>query len=492
MVKVYTYLVVLAGLVLHINYGIAQGYEIKVKIPALKDSSVIMGHYVAKPGAFYADDTAVISKSGVAVLKGKNTLQKGIYIILLPSKKFFEFMMGSDQVFTIEADTSELDNPKFIGSDDNTLFYEYRKYVTKRSTEANQLMEQKKKATTKSTKDSLTKAFDKINQEVLTYMSNLKSAHKDLYLVKFISAIDEVKIPDFPRDANGNVLDSTFQYKYFKAHYFDNFNYADPDLYRTPLYEQKVKTYFENMVAPMPDSINMELDKMLTKVQNHEELFRYILGTFYLKYGNSQIMGQDAIFVHLAEEWYLKKATWVDSTFKANLRKDIAKIKPNLINSIAPNIPLVELPYDHFMAAKMDTAMRRNINVGFYTKLTDYKAKYLVVAFWESDCGHCKKIIPQLYETYQRIKDKGVQVVAIHTVTSEEGKMKWVDFVNDHSMYEWHNAWAPTSHAFRDLYNIYSTPVIYILDKDKKIMAKRVSPEQVEEIITIESKKENK
>ena len=57
------------------------------------------------------------------------------------------------------------------------------------------------------------------------------------------------------------------------------------------------------------------------------------------------------------------------------------------------------------------------------------------------------------------------------------------DFVNQHAMYDWMNAWNPYDYDYKLKYNIESTPQIFILDKDKKIQAKRIGPEQVEEII---------
>ena len=62
-------------------------------------------------------------------------------------------------------------------------------------------------------------------------------------------------------------------------------------------------------------------------------------------------MGHDGVFVHIAEKWYLPKATWSDSTFRENLRKELAKLKPNLIGNVAPNLMLIQIPSDHFRIA---------------------------------------------------------------------------------------------------------------------------------------------
>ena len=243
----------------------------------------------------------------------------------------------------------------------------------------------------------------------------------------------------------------------------------------------------DKVIPQIPDTISKEVDQLIEKVNGNEELFRFMLVTLFNQYATSQIMGQDAVLVHVAEKWYLPYATWSDKKYTDNLKKEIAKTKPNLINSIAPDLKLVEMPTDHFMVAKNDTALKSNPYVGNNITLHSIKAKFLVVVFWEADCGHCKKIIPELYTLYQqKLKDKGVQILAIHMISSIEGKRKWIDFVNEHNTYDWINAWSPYNYEYKDLYNVYTTPQIYLLDENKKIIAKRIGPEQVEEIIKFE------
>jgi hypothetical protein len=74
-------------------------------------------------------------------------------------------------------------------------------------------------------------------------------------------------------------------------------------------------------------------------------------------------------------------------------------------------------------------------------------------------------------------------VLAISTLFGEDGKAKWVDFVNQHGLYGWLNAWNPYSYDFKLKYDVVTTPQIYILDENKKILAKKIGSEQVEEIV---------
>jgi hypothetical protein len=69
----------------------------------------------------------------------------------------------------------------------------------------------------------------------------------------------------------------------------------------------------------------------------------------------------------------------------------------------------------------------------------------------------------------------GVQVFAVLTQNNKE---KWMKAIRDYKIQEWTNVWDPTySSDFRRLYDVTSTPVIYILDKNKRIIAKRMDVE---------------
>ena len=133
--------------------------------------------------------------------------------------------------------------------------------------------------------------------------------------------------------------------------------------------------------------------------------------------------------------------------------------------------------------AAQDTAIKQDPHIGYDFYLYDIEARYTILYFWEADCGHCQTATPVLHEAYSRLKDKGVEVISVHVINSIEGKEKWVDFVNENQLLGWLNCWSPYSNEFRKSYNLQSYPQLFVLDKDKVIVAKRVTPEQAEQII---------
>jgi peroxiredoxin len=123
--------------------------------------------------------------------------------------------------------------------------------------------------------------------------------------------------------------------------------------------------------------------------------------------------------------------------------------------------------------------------------LYDIKAKYTVIAFWDPTCGHCTTEIPKMHKMYEtEWKQKGIVVFAVNNNTNE--MVKWKEFIEKEKLSDWINVYpAPVVTGnytkedvdFQTLYNVRQTPVMYLLDQDKKIIAKKVGIENYTKII---------
>ena len=110
------------------------------------------------------------------------------------------------------------------------------------------------------------------------------------------------------------------------------------------------------------------------------------------------------------------------------------------------------------------------------------KADWTVLVFWDVDCGHCKKEIPVISDTYHKLKKEGKKIEVFAVYTQHEYD-KWKKFIKESNL-DWINvADAVHLNNLKEKYDIYSTPVIYLLDKNKVIKAKRIGAEQLEEVI---------
>jgi thiol-disulfide isomerase/thioredoxin len=141
------------------------------------------------------------------------------------------------------------------------------------------------------------------------------------------------------------------------------------------------------------------------------------------------------------------------------------KMAPNLVGNQAPDLQRLE-SWDHK-----------------YYSLYDLDNDYIILIFWEPHCGHCKKEVPKLHKVYKELKDEGIDVEVMAVYTQIDRK-PWEDFIKEKEINDWINVYDKYQFTnFRNLYDVYATPTIYVIDKDKKIIAKRIGSEQIKSFI---------
>jgi len=441
----------------------SQDYNIKVKINGLHLSdTVYLGHYFGQYQ--FIDDTAILNQNLEGVFSKNKVLKGGMYLIVTPKKKFFDIIINSEKNFTIETDTLNfIKNMKIKGSKENIRFYEYLNFG---ATQSNEITVLRNKANKIKDKDSLAiikGEIDYLNTSIQNYkLEFIKKNPKALISKVFQSSCDP-EIPDAPILSNGR-KDSTFSYWYYKNHFWDYYDFSDERLLNTPLLYNKMKQYFESLIFQIPDSISKHADIVCEKASVNKDVFKYVVSYLTYNYETSKVMGFDAVFVHMVNTYYKTgKAWWLSETTLGNYIKRSGKIEPNLLGKVAPNMIM------------QDTNL-------ILKSLHDVKAKYTVVLFWEYDCGHCKTEIPKIKQFYDQEKDS--LHFEIFAVCNDSSMVEMKKFIRKNKM-NWINVNGPRTLTtnYRDLYDIYSTPVIYLLNEKKVIIAKRISYDQIKDII---------
>jgi len=459
----------------------AQGYRIEVELKGLSNDTIILGEYFTS--RMIPMDTTVVDQNGRGVFQGTEARVGGLYLVYMDPGHYFDLVLGDDQEFYVGADTSDLlGSVTFRGSEDNRIFLEYKDFLQGKRRELELLsfgMDSKATAV-----DSAAIALKQkhINREMEEYMDQIEAEHSSLFVSDFIGATRE----PFPPEAllrGERRFDDSIRYFYYREHYFNRFDPFNIRLLHTPLYEGKIKNYINRAVSQHPDSLMVAVDYLLEGSKQYDELYRYMLITLFNHFAESKFIGMDGVYFHIAEKYYIPDASWSSPEFLAKLQANLDSNKPTLIGKTAPNLIMRQIPDEHFGMAAQDTAIKKDPHIGQDFFIHDIDARFMLLYFWEADCGHCQKTTPALHEIYSRMQDKGVEVISVHAINSIEGKEKWVDFVNEHHLLGWINCWSPYSNEFRKVYNLQSYPQLFVLDREKKIIAKRVTPEQAEKII---------
>jgi peroxiredoxin len=380
----------------------------------------------------------------------------------LPKKIYFEILVPNDKEQFFSAETDTLNFVKYMkikGSPENQLFYSYLNYIGEKGREIDSL--RKEIAKHKEDSVAITAKMIQIDKEVQQQRKDLISKNSNTFVSKLFKASEEIEVP-----TNPNPKDSAFGYRYYKAHFFDNIDFKDDRMLRTPVFHGKLDKYIHKMVLQIPDSIKPEIDMLIKKTEGNKEMFKYCVWYLNYTYETSQMMGMDAIFVHMAEKYYLTpKVDWIDTTTKKKFREKYDILKNLLLGMKAPEAYLSD-------------------SSGNYTYLSKVKAKATIMVFWDPNCGHCQKEIPKLHELYVS-KEWQKKGIAVYSVSIDRQDKDWKKFLREKNLTQFINVWDKYTHTdFRKMWDIYSTPVIYVLDENKVIRAKRLGVEQLEEFLT--------
>lgn len=443
----------------------ATGYDIKIRIVGLHDTVCYLGnHYGDKQ---YVRDTVKVDHNGWANFKGKEDLPGGIYLVVMPNKTYFEILITEqEQKFSIETDTNDFVTKFDVkGSLENKLFNEHQRFIVGKTKESQAL--RTRYEANKDNKDSskiLKDQISAIDKEVKDYRLKLMADHPNAFMTKIFMAMRDPEVPEAPKDAKGNPIDSLFGYHYYKSHYWDYIDFNDERLLRTPILQNKIKTYTTQLTPQIPDSIIESVNLIIDKAEVNKEVFKYCVATLANYYETSNIMGFDKVFVNIAERYYLTdKAYWADDSLKIKIEERVNKIKPNILGTPAYNLVMP------------DTGLKPH-------KLYDVKADYTVLVFWDPTCSHCKKEIPLLAAYYDSVRTAGLNL-EIFAIGIESDIDLWKNYIKEHKL-KWINVSDLYNNThFRNYYDIYSTPVIYLLDDQKRIIAKRLDTEKLRDFI---------
>ena len=450
----------------------AQQTQIKINISNCTDSIAILGYYYGNEK--YIEDTTSINLKGDAVFSKRFKYTGGMYFIALPQSKniFFSFLIGNNQTFTINAEVKEnsFTNIKYKNSPLNIEFENFNAGINDINNNYRKLSTKyRKKETTEDEKIIIKDSLKLLVKSRKEFIKNKYETEKYSTLKTILGLIIEPEVPDVKIDKSVNNKDSLRQMKnyfYYKDHYWDYVDLNDSIIIRTPFFIPKFEKYISEIIIQNPDTLSYESIKIIEKARGNIAVFAYLVNYMLTYNEKEQLMGMDKIFVEIGKKYYLTgEAIWADSAYTAKVIEKVLKTEPNLIGEKAPAINNV---------SSIDNKI-----INMY----DIDAEYLVIIFWEPSCGHCKTELPKLYNIYNELKDKGIDIEVL-SMLGDRDTVKWEKFIKEKGLTDWINVWdSQWTTNFKNFYNIYSTPVIYVLDKNKKIIAKRITSEQVKTFI---------
>jgi thiol-disulfide isomerase/thioredoxin len=454
--------------------------NISITYTPYKNTWIYLGSYYGKGKVL--SDSAWLNEKGQGTFKGKEKLTGGIYFIVSPKYAIqFELLIGNEQHFSIVADSSRKDIVKITGSRDNDIFKEYTNTTIDKGKKIDSLSQRLSLSKSKEDSALLKEKISQQKKELQVYQEEIAKKYPKSLLAALLTAMKRPEVPTIPV-INGKA-DSAYPFRFVKEHFWDDVNFNDDRLLHTPFFDPKLDEYFKYYVAPESDSIIPELKYMMLYARTGKEMYPYLLMKFTNKYINPEYMGQDKVFIYLFENFYAKGDT---SFLNPQSRKTIFDRAYSLMaNQLGNPAPVLNLT---------DTA-------GNKVLMQSIPGKFTLVAFWDPTCGHCKEDVPRL-DSFYRAKWKNLNVKIYSVNVNDNTIPDFKKFIVEKNLSsDWVNVYQPKAEKeadaaagkanFRQLYDVFKTPTYYLLDEQKNIIAKQLSLNQFDDLITAKLKQLN-
>ena len=456
----------------------AQGHSIQISLKPYQNTKIYIGTNYGNSRVIA--DSAILNDKSEGVFASNKKLTPGIYFVVSPKYAIlFDFLVDENQKFKIIADTTNLTDVTIIGSKENDIFKNYSKSMNEIGAQLSEIEKAFKSATNANDSTTLTNKYNDKKKEMNEKRLAIMKGQPNSMTAYFLNVMQRPDAPAIPI-VNGKA-DSTYPFYFIKNHFWDDVVFNDNRLVRTPFFEAKLDEYFKNYVSREPDSIIEEVQYMLTVAKTGNEIYPFLLFKFTNKYISPEFMGQDKVFLHIYQNFFAKgDTTLLNEASKKSITERAYSMMANQLGLAAP--PLVINDID-------------DKKISLY----DIVSPYTFVAFWDPTCSHCKVEIPRVDSFYKSIWSKlNVKILSVNINFKE--LTAWKTFINENKLAGWMHAYQteadlnkeiqqgkPTT--IRQLYDVFKTPTFYLLDANKKIIAKNLSIEQFNDFLVNTSNK---
>lgn len=433
--------------------------KITVKVKNYSNDTLQIGYYFGDKQYLVPDkktesDILIKQPNGTFVFNTTDALEPGIYFILFkPDNNYIDFIVPQNlnRGMDITLDFNALQKSISVQGDDNEnkYLYEHLNYLNT-----------KRELSETLTKNEDREGLNRLSQEVEKFQFDFIKKYSNTIAAAVVRSNINIKTPDY----EGYKEEVRYKtWKYYKKHYFDNLDLKNPALLRTPFLYNKINYYVKKLTVQHPDSISKSIDLILNKMKPAENTFKYYVIHFLNTYAKSKFIGMDSVYVHMVDNYYANGlAYWTDKQQLETIIRNANDLKPILVGKVAPNLKLEQ----------------KN---GIQFNLHDLNSKYIVLFFYQEGCTYCKNAGEQFKTDFEKLAALDVDIVSISVIPSTTEL--W-DYVDSNFLNQWINA-SITSETDPDFikYKVERIPELFVLDKNKRIISKKLSSQQVLELM---------
>ncbi len=296
--------------------------------------------------------------------------------------------------------------------------------------------------------DQIVESMEVLDEQKVAFLDSLKLDNP--YFAKIVALNTYTS---FQADGQGYENEVA----YFAERFFQYADLEDEDYNYMPWIYESFRGYVNTL-----SSVGLNNEKHKTSIEKQVE--KVPLGTRARKLALSAVVTilrekNHTNFIHFAKK-FIEEYEATDPMATADLQKLVDKISAFSIGGQAPD----------FEQKSPD---------GKDIKLSDFRGKVLLVDFWASWCGPCRRENPRLVATYNKYKEEGFEILG---VSLDRDRNRWIGAIEKDGL-----LWPQVSdlkywqNEVAVLYNVKSIPHTILLNEDGKIIARNLRGTSLEE-----------
>ncbi|WP_435414914.1 DUF5106 domain-containing protein [Polaribacter aestuariivivens] len=390
-----------------------------------------------------------LGKEYIKIKDGKGNftgnLKQGLYRIVLSSNEIIDFFYDNKDVYISLNKNNPLQTLEFKNSLTNELFYKYINNIKNLKSEAKKI-----ESSTSLDKETKKLKIDALYNENLQYYKELEKKYPKNLAILFLKASMEIEFPEEIKSKSNSE-----QLTYYRKNYFKNTNFNDTWLIRTNFFLPKVNNYIDKYAPQTLEENKKSIDYVISKATNNKELYKFLVVSLLNKYAKSKLMIAENLYAHIAEKYYVTgKASWASEESLKAILGNYEKMKKSLIGEKLDDF---SLQYS-FSSNK---------------KLSQLTSDYKILQFRKTSCKQCdlsnlKKTIrknTQVLDIIIGLSDiERKEILMSNAYKNPQIKKVLIDINQEQQVLE--------------NLNVTSSPTIYVIDKNNKIIAKRITIDQ--------------
>ncbi len=366
----------------------------------------------------------------------------GIYYLGTTQYNRVFIALGTKENIRLRGDLMQLPQTiQVIESETNKALYRFLKEISQYQTQLQQLQMQLQKATLSGNATLVQQTQQRIFQILKLQAAYQKRYYEQLAtseVLKRLARLYHFEPP--PQGAN--------QFAYFEKAFWASVDLQDTLYGYYPQTAEKARYYAQVLMTNLKDPTQVieRLNRFVEQLPQKSRLQKIIWRAFLVGLYQSN----KDVYAAVAEG-YIK--TFPQDNLTKRIQPEVERILRLRIGAVAPDL---ELPTPD----------------GKTLRISDFRGKYLLLDFWASWCGPCRRENPNVVRIYKKYKDKGFEILGI---SLDRDKRRWVSAIQQDGLTWYHmsdlQGWRSKA---AQVYGVSYIPYTILLDKEGRIIAKNL------------------